>query len=212
LPRPKPDASSRMRECRMMNDECRSLARKFRCRPFFILHSSFFIRPWVALLEPCWSLVGALLEPCWSLRVALGWLYRRFRVALGSQSVGYQQALESHWGGFDRLCQAYRGSKLGVGCWMFGVYHKESEYKLPVLPRWGWSGGTMVPPWYHDIPITHPGNPIFDQTSLSKPISGAVSGVKILSALDAGRRMSDVPAATPAEMRLVSSRRGIICR
>jgi hypothetical protein len=99
-------------------------------------------------------------------------------------------ALMSHAGGFRRLCPAllhsaffllhsprggfgwpfpaFRGSKLDVGCRMLGVHHKESEYKRPIPPPSGWSGGTMVPPWYRPIPVEHSPRPVFDQPSLSK--------------------------------------------
>ena len=65
-------------------------------------------------------------------------------------------------------CPDFRGSKLDVGGWMLGVCHKYCEYKPPVPPHSGWSGGTMVPPWYRPIPIEHFQSPIFDQLSLSK--------------------------------------------
>src|ERR1035437_805730 len=51
---------------------------------------------------------------------------------------------------------------------MFGVYHKYCEYKTPIPPHSGWSGGTMVPPWYRPIPVEHSLSPIFDQVGLSK--------------------------------------------
>ena len=51
---------------------------------------------------------------------------------------------------------------------MFSIHHKESEYKPPIPPPSGWSGGTMVPPWYRPIPVEHSQSRIFDQESLSK--------------------------------------------
>src|ERR1035437_395338 len=143
---------------------------------------------------------------------AEAWPYEGFAVPLPGILHSTFCLLPSSRGGAERLLPAFCCSKLDVGCWMFGLHHKHSEYKPPILPHSGWSGGTMVQPWYHPIPIEHPGNPIFDQTSLSKSVSRAVSGVKRLSALDVGRRISNVPAATPAGIRLVSSRCGIICR
>ncbi len=76
--------------------------------------------------------------------------------------------LHSPRGGFGWPFPAFRGSKLDVGCWMFGVHHKESEYKRPSPPPSGWSGGTMVPPWYRPIPVEHSQRSLFDQPSLSK--------------------------------------------
>ena len=69
---------------------------------------------------------------------------------------------------------------------MFGVYHKRSEYNLPLPPPSGWSGDTLVPPWYLPIPIEHPRSPIFDQASLSKPDSCGLPARQRFSALDGG--------------------------
>ncbi len=51
---------------------------------------------------------------------------------------------------------------------MLGVFHKHPEYISPIPPPSGWSGGTMVPPWYRPIPVEHSQSAIFDQSSLSK--------------------------------------------
>ena len=91
-----------------------------------------------------------------------------FRVALPALLHSAFFLLHSPRGGFGWPFPAFRGSKLDVGGWMFGVHHKESEYKRPSPPPSGWSGGTMVPPWYRPIQVEHSQRPIFDQPSLSK--------------------------------------------
>ena len=55
------------------------------------------------------------------------------------------------------------------------VHHKPSEYNLPPAPPSGWSGGTLVPPWTCPIPIEPPRTPVFDQPSLSRPLSCGIS-------------------------------------
>src|ERR1017187_5284633 len=58
-----------------------------------------------------------------------------------------------------------------VGGAKFGVHHKPSEYKsLPAAPS-GWSGGTLDIPWTCPIPIEPHQTPVFDQPSLSGPLS-----------------------------------------
>ena len=106
--------------------------------------------------------------------LALGWLWGRIAVALRSQSLGYQHALGWLCCGFGWLapqnavisafyflfsafaswwlCPAFRCWKLEVGCWMFSVLHKPPEYNSPLAPPSGWSGGTLVPPWYFLYP------------------------------------------------------------
>ena len=63
---------------------------------FCVLDSAFFIRPRVALKEPCGSLVGALGTHYRRIGVALGWLCGRFRVAISWLSTGLGVALISY--------------------------------------------------------------------------------------------------------------------
>ena len=115
------------------------------------------------------------------------------------------------WGGFEspsryfiihhssfclRPSMALTGlSMLGVGCWMLDVFHKHPEYSSPFPSPSGWSGGTLVPPWYLPIPIEHPESPIFNQASLSKSLSRGLPAVKRFSGLDVGSWMMDVRCA-----------------
>jgi hypothetical protein len=69
---------------------------------------------------------------------------------------------------FGWFCSAFARWVLDVGCWMLGVPHKRSEYNPPLRPPSGWSGGALVPPWYHPIPIERPRSPLFNQASLSR--------------------------------------------
>ena len=70
-------------------------------------------------------------------------------------------------GVFGRLCPRVRRWELDVGCWMFGVPNKLSEYNLPLPPRSGWSGGTLDKPWTHPGTIDPLPDPVFDQARLS---------------------------------------------
>src|SRR5450759_4048081 len=74
-------------------------------------------------------------------------------------------------GGFAR-------SKLDVGCWMFGVHHKCSEYNYPPTPLLGWSGGTLDKPRTCPGTIEPPQTPVFDQPNLSKPLSQGTSAAQ----------------------------------
>jgi hypothetical protein len=95
------------------------------------------------------------------------------------------------------LCQAVRWWKSDVGCWLLGARHKYSKYTPPLPPRSGWSGGTLVPPWYLPIPIDSPQTPIFNQASLSKSLSCGFSAVKRCSGLDVEGWVLDVPPRQP---------------
>ena len=81
----------------------------------------------------------------------------------------------SHSCGFAWLCPAFQGSKFKVQGSMFRVHHKHLEYNPPLAPLSGWSGRGLVPPWYLPIPIEPSQTPIFDQPSLSRPLSSGIS-------------------------------------
>ena len=68
--------------------------------------------------------------------------------------------------GFGWLCLAVPCWKLDVGCWMFGVHHKRSEYNPSFPPPSGWSGTTLVPLWYHPIPVEASQRGVFNEASL----------------------------------------------
>src|ERR1035437_6471875 len=125
-------------------------------------------------------------------------------LAFTSQSPPNHMACTSHVLSFERLCPAFRGSKFKVQGSKFGVHHKRSEYNSHFPPHLGWSGGTLVQPWYLPIPIEHPRSLLFKQASLSNSISSGSSAVKRLSALDVGNWMLQVRATSPAGIGLVS--------
>jgi hypothetical protein len=58
---------------------------------------------------------------------------------------------------------------LEVGCGMFDMDDKSSEYNSPRSPPTGWSGGTLDIPWTCPIPIEPLQTPVFDQPHLSSP-------------------------------------------
>ena len=74
-----------------------------------------------------------------------------------------------------RLCPPFRGSKLEAGNSRFGVHHKCFEYNRPFPPPSGWSGGTLDISWTCAGTIEPPQTPVFDQPSLSRPLSGGIS-------------------------------------
>jgi len=106
---------------------------------FFILHSAFCIRP----------------------EVALGGFDRPFCLLHSAFCIPCVVAL----GGFVRVFEV-RSWMLGVGCSAFTIRILNTN-PLSRLTR-GWSGGTMVLPWYRPIPIENCQRPVFDQPSLSK--------------------------------------------
>ena len=73
-----------------------------------------------------------------------------------------------------------------------GLCHKHPEYNSPFRPPSAWSGGALVPRWYHPIPIEHANSPLFNQASLSKSFSCGFSAAKRFSGLDVGCWMLDV--------------------
>jgi len=74
-------------------------------------------------------------------------------------------------GGFGQLCPASQGSK-------FGVNHKPSEYNSTSAPPSGRSGGTLDIPWTCPGTIEPPQPTVFDQPSLSRPLSCGISAAE----------------------------------
>ena len=60
---------------------------------------------------------------------------------------------------------------LVVGCWIFGVFHKPSEFNSPSAPPTGWSGGTLDMPWTCPGTIEPSQTLVIDQPILSKSLS-----------------------------------------
>jgi hypothetical protein len=92
--------------------------------------------------------------------------------------------------------------KLEVGCSMFDVDDKPSEYNSPPSTPWGWSGGCLVPLWYLPIPISYLKHPFVNQSRLSKPLSRGFSALKPFSGLDAWRWMSNMRCPRPEKLTL----------
>src|ERR1035441_8343923 len=118
----------------------------------YLALDAFLLSAFYFLLWPCGGFVGAL-----------GWLWGRIGVPISWLSTRFGVALKSHWGGLRLACPAFPGSMSEVGCWLFSVFHKPSEYNSPPGPPWGWSGGGLVPPWTYPGTIGPPPNPAFDQ-------------------------------------------------
>ena len=75
----------------------------------------------------------------------------------------------------QRPCPAFLHSAFCILHSPERVPHKPSEYNSPPALPSGWSGGTLVPPWTCPIPIEPPQTPVFDQPSLSRPLSRGIS-------------------------------------
>jgi hypothetical protein len=110
--------------------------------------------------------------------VALGWLW----VALPGFLHSAFNLLPSLGGGLAPLFRIPH-SAFRIPHSPQGVFHKHTEYNPPFPPPSGWSGGTLDIPWYHPIPIDPPQHPLFDQASLSKPLSCGFAAVPRCSGL-----------------------------
>jgi hypothetical protein len=89
-------------------------------------------------------------------------------------------------GAFEWFCPAFQGSKFEVQGSRFRVRHKHPEYKSPLPPPSGWSGGGLVPPWTCPGTIDPPQDPIFDQAGLSKSVACGSSTVQRRPGLEVG--------------------------
>ena len=120
-------------------------------------------------------------------QVALGWLWGRNRLAINRLWGGVDVAL----GGFARpfrtphsafaprwLCVAILHSAFFLLPSLPSVHHKRPEYNSPFAPASGWSGGTLDKPWTCTGTIEPSQNPVFDQPSLSRPLSCGISAVE----------------------------------
>jgi hypothetical protein len=67
-----------------------------------------------------------------------------------------------------------RYTMLDVGCWMFGVHHEPIEYSSHSAPPSGWSGDTLDKPLTCPATIEPPQPHVFDQPSLSIPLSDGI--------------------------------------
>ena len=128
---------------------------------------------------PFWFQLSAFQLFSFCRNVAVGWLARSV--------TNHGSRITS---GFRWLCPAFRCWKLDVGCSMFGVDDKPSEYNSPRPPPSGWSGGILDIPWTCPIPIAHPKAARFDQTSLSNPLACGSSAMKRFWTFDVGCWMS----------------------
>ena len=123
--------------------------------------------------------------------MALGPHWGGFGVAMCSQVYGFVVALGSHWGGFTPFCPAFGDSRFGVRGSMFRVYHKPPEYTSSPASPAGRSGGTLDIPWTCPGTIEATQTPVFDQPSLSRPLS---SGISATERLRSGRDLWSVGA------------------
>ena len=111
----------------------------------------------------------------------------RFLVAMRSHGRGLKVAY-SDFAGHSGFCTprsasaqewhgpVFRGSRFIAESPDFGADHKDSEYKPPFPPPFGYSRGGPVLPWYHPMPRPHAKSPIFDQVSLFKSLSFGFPG------------------------------------
>ena len=113
--------------------------------------------------------------------------------------------------GFRVACE-WLASGLGGGSgWLFsaiphsalrnphspqGVSHKHPEYNSPPAPTSGWSGGTLDKPWTCPGTIEHLQTPVFDQPSLSRPLSCGISAAERFGC------GADLWSAGPRKLRL----------
>jgi hypothetical protein len=100
---------------------------------------------------PWWSLGVALRWLCTPQYMACRWLWGGFKVALG---------------GFAMLFKA-RSSR-------FEVHHEHLEYNSPSAPPSRRSWGALDKPWTCPATLEPPHDPVCDQPSLFRPLSGGI--------------------------------------
>ena len=93
-------------------------------------------------------------------------------------SPGFRVACEWLGGGSGWLFSAIPHSALRNPHSPQGVSHKHPEYNSPPAPTSGWSGGTLDKPWTCPGTIEHLQTPVFDQLSLSRPLSCGISAAE----------------------------------
>jgi hypothetical protein len=107
---------------------------------------------------------------------------------------------------------------LDVGCRMLGVRcSPEAEYNSPSVPPSECPPTGLVPPWTCPIPIEPPQMPVFNQPSLSKPLSRGIfsaerfrCGADLWSAGAWNPRRPGVCSAKP-DLRLALPRLSAFC-
>ena len=89
-----------------------------------------------------------------------------------------------------RLCRAFGVQVSGFRFHPSSLRHKPSEYNPPPAPPSGWSGTTLVPPWYLPIPIERPKKGVFNEASLYLLPIGSFLGISPWSGTPSPRRLS----------------------